>query len=65
MTFDAALVALKSGSHLTRPAWNGLFIKTGDETTILYGNDPETGVGFITWQPQQGDLLASDWTIVE
>ncbi len=70
MNFQSALEALKAGSAVTRPGWNGkglsVKVQVPDEHSkmkrpYLYMIPPEGTL--VPWLPSQTDLFAEDWTI--
>lgn len=57
MDFSATLTSLKSGSKARRQIWDdGCFILISGDAIVLDTGDE--------WEPDDGDLLASDWELV-
>jgi len=69
MTFDLALVDLKTGSKFTRTAWETyeyVYIESGAVGSYSATDyfEKKSASGFSEWKSTSSDLLASDWTEV-
>lgn len=73
MTFEEALIQLKSGQKIIRQGWGGLenYIKLVESTSLdgevlnPYFVIHVTGEGYTMFQPTVCDILAEDWALVE
>jgi hypothetical protein len=55
-----ALNHMRHGHRLRRVAW-----PTGHHAVYENGQVVKYGLGIQRWQPEQADVLASDWVLVE
>lgn len=73
MTFEEALIQLKSGQKIIRQGWGSLenYIKLVESTSLdgevlnPYFVIHVTGEGYTMFQPTVCDILAEDWALVE
>ena len=71
-TFGGALSALKEGQKVSREGWNGkgmwLALQTCDENSKMghsYIYMSDVAGKLFPWNPNNLDMLAEDWGIVE
>ncbi len=71
MDIGNAVMAMRSGQSVTRPAWNGKGMYLRLQTPDAHSKMTEPYVymkcaqgQLIPWLCSQGDLLADDWTVV-
>jgi hypothetical protein len=70
--FGFAIIALKNGKKVAREGWNGkgmfLELQKVDENSKMKHNYvymSDVNGKFFPWNPNNLDMLADDWTIVE